>query len=388
METPGFIMNDEFMEVFKSCETHRQRSILLQMTISFLETGLEPEIPKGLQDKWRFIHSSLVNSRAELNQNETTAKSDSIQVETETKSDSIQVETKTKSTSNTLSTIDRLSSIDNLSSITITSNEVIDSNDRDSDSNDSDSGSYFDDFDGPIPCYPSCEEMDEAWKEFVESQNQEFPNDGKVSCDVESEDEDEPQEPNLTKDDAPVGTPANSNEELLDLTGNRVLQRIWEKYRQNGRPVPYTRKEAEKELQIEAEQFYGATKYLVSIGALSCKKVVLSDGHSIYSYTPFAKSTQIARRQVVFPEINLKHSPDMRYGHVLKYYMEQPFNYDKSWSVDDLTENNLTSLNMLAKDLEKQQINGTPESYGNMLYKLINSLKNNCNLEPTPAHKN
>ena len=78
----------------------------------------------------------------------------------------------------------------------------------------------------------------------------------------------------------------------------------------------------------------------------------------------------------------------MRYGHVLKYYMEQPFNYDKSWSVDDLTENNLTSLNMLAKDLEKQQINGTPESYGNMLYKLIKSLKNNCNLEPTPAHKN
>ena len=386
MGQPSFIMNAEFMEVFKSCETHRQRSNLLQMTISFLETGLEPEIPKGLQDKWRFIHSSLVNSMAALNQNEATAKSNSIHVETEMKSNPIQVETEMKSTLNSLSTIDRLSSIDNLSSIT--SNKVIDSNDSDSNSNDSDSGSYFDDFDGPIPCYPSCEEMDEAWKEFVESQNQECPNDGKVSCDVESEDEDEPQEPNLTKDDAPVGTPANSNEELLDLTGNRVLQRIWKKYRQNGRPVPYTRKEAEKELQIEAEQFYGATKYLVSIGALSCKKVVLSDGHSIYSYTPFAKSTQIARRQVVFPKVHINNSPDIRYEHVLKYYIEQPFNYDKSWSKDDLTENNLTSLNMLAKDLEKQQIKGTPEDYGNKLYELIEELKNGCNLEPTPAHKN
>ena len=377
MGTPGFTMNDGFMDVFKSCETHRQRSVLLLATISYLETGIEPEIPKGLQDKWRFIHALLVYGGQKASQNEATAKSNSSLDETELKSNSSQVETELKSTLNALSTNDRLSSIDNLSSISTIVNEVIDrddSNDGDNDSDCNDSGSYHDDYDGAIPCYPTVEEMDEAWKEHDELLYQQRLN-TRVSCDVDSE-------------DASIVKQRYSNEELLDLAGNRVLQRIWAKYQQIGKPVSYTRKNAEKELQLEANQFYGATKYLVSIGALLCNKVVLADGHSIFSYTPLAKSTEIAKRQVVLPEVNIKQLHDIRLEHVLKYYKEHPFNYDESWGNDDLIENNIISLNMLAQDLEKQQIKGTPEDYGDMLFILIGKMKRDLNLEPAPANKN
>ena len=311
----SFIFNDDLQEVLKSCESHRQRSILLLAIFEFCNTGIEPEIPKGLTDKWRYVHALLQGNFSHCgNSFETVVKTISNQIETEPK----RFENKSKSFSDDYSTIVNYNNDSDSIDSDRNDNDRIDGDnddiDSEEDSNDEEYNDSDDDWFPSIECTTAQqditeEEIQEAWKDMSQSAPQhgievslntkpfnidDYKDMGNRCNASEEEIREAWKEISATTVNTSVAVQESSqvkstySTQELEKAGGLVYQRIWDKYQRIGKPVSYTRNNAEQDLQMATALFYDAIAYLSSIGSITCKKVKMADGRIINSITPLA----------------------------------------------------------------------------------------------------
>ena len=388
MEKPSFFkMFDSYIETIRSCETHKDRSMLVLAMFDFWETGIAPDIPKKLQDKWRFIYQFMSISRTkayaalerngEKNEENTTKSAENtlgFQKKTNnTRSDSQQVSNSLcAQTSHNVST----NRIENKEKKNIEKDSTIGIEDR-----------TIDDRIARMGMTTSTNEMDEFYEalEIVHHQSGQESNplsqssstqsnppmaqwgmvgypDGSIDWgDVhkalhhQSDQESSPiSNPNPCSSSNPcscldttqsktTGNPGQSKkytDDELDAAGAKILERIVTLYREQRRAVPYTKTKASEELGLDSTLFYKAINRLEATNQLHKEKVKLKDGNEINSFTPMAVPS--THQQKV---LSSNYRPDYNstppvYTHYSMYYKNAPFFYDASWDKETFMKRN------------------------------------------------
>lgn len=373
MQKPTFFkFFDNYVELFRACETHKDRSILLLAMFDYWDNGTNPELPKRLQDKWRFLYLSLKTSRknayAALERNggndeekssETVESSSSFQPKTQNnRSDNQQVNKNVcAQTAHDVSTY-RIKNKEE--------KNIENDNDRSIGDSDRSMGSisdFPDEWDEVMDMLHSQPDDDEFYHNpsaytnpspspssnpssnpNPESSSNSYPNPSPKSCFCSCSNQ------STTQSNQPESQfkPESLTNTELDEVGARILERIVSLYKEHKRAVSYTHATAERELGVAKVQFYQAIKHLEATDQLHKEKVPMQDGKVVNYYTP-AKVTSLPSKKVL-PHF---HSPEGSpfVFHVVHYFMEHPFLYDPSWDKEQFLANNKIQLEVACQEL-------------------------------------
>lgn len=141
-----------------------------------------------------------------------------------------------------------------------------------------------------------------------------------------------------------VGNTGNDIEHQSEL----ILARIVEKYTNIGKPVSYTFAKAQEELNMPKDVFYKVIHNLTETGKLECKKVTLTDGREINSFTP---KVQSSTRRYVLPRNYVEGSISFAESCVYDFFLIHPFYYNHSWDQKTFINSNRIPLAAAYKEL-------------------------------------
>lgn len=376
---------DGYIDTLRNCETHKDRSILLMAMFDFWESGVEPTIPKKLQDKWRFLYNSLKQSRIKSYQKlgedleETNMESSGNQPVTAAKTKEAEIDNQRDSQILCPQTAQSSSTYRIESKNKNKENRI----DRDSDST-----IQYEEEELYPHLHPLQVSLDEEWKEVCETQRQEYgyteviePEVKELSSRSSNTDTNTIEYEQPTYPQQPV-KPSYSNEEL-ETAGGLILQRITQRYQQIGKPVPYTRVDAERDLDMDASLFYAAVRKLAYDDKVTVRSVQMSDGKTINSYTPKGITTAVESNQVVLPSKFLKNEwSNYTHYNLCEYFKVHPFKYDHAWNYDTFAAMN---VGVMQKAREEQpDVSLRPNRYVELLWGFIQEYWDRLRLEPVP----
>lgn len=347
---------DNYVELLRTCETHKDRSLLLLAMFDYWDNGTSPELPKRLQDKWRFLHLSMKTSRknayAALERNgENTEENFSEIVETplafqpkkqNKASDNQQVN------ENTCARPAHEVSTYRIKNIEEKNREY--ENDRSIGKNDRSIGEEYpemtnysngdDELDyvlKMIHSQPIDDKSSPYTNPSLKSYPESSPSPKSCSCSNQSESQYKPE--SHTKDE-------------LESTGAKVLERIVSLYRVHKRPVSYTWKKAGEELGVSKTMFFQVIRHLEATNQLHTEKYQLQEGIVVNTYTPTAVPTT-PKLKLLGPDCILDYSknPSVALTHYCLYFKDHPFLYDDSWGMSQFWTENATVIDSYLEDL-------------------------------------
>ena len=404
------------METFRSCKTHKDRSILLMAMLDFWDTGIVPEIPKHLSDKWRFIHHALALSRVKsyeklreiaekTGQKKSTSSSYVVPKSSESHIDNQQdTPNHCPVTSQPLSTY-RIE------------NKRIKNKENDNDNIECiDSKCTMDNNPGfSSSSCPSCSpylniDIDAEWKEVCDTINRErggfIENDGSedivpavkpiqpsitssLSSTNASKETPVSTHPDDTQHTFPHGTETPNTRFVqaeIETSAARVLEGIKSKYRQYATPVRFTYVDAESVLGLNKELFYKAIKYLVSNGSITCTKTTAPDGKTVNRFTP----TSMDIDGPVSDQVILVHPtraitwPSFAYYNICSFFENTPFYYQKDWDYETFAQHNVAQIQLAEEQMPG--LSNRPGAYCQELWGIIKFFEKN-NFEIRPYHE-
>ena len=339
----------------------------------YWENGTIPCFPKKLQDKWRFLYNSLKQSRSKAYAKLGETPEEIEQELTDHSSDSSSKQTKNISDNQGVNSNLCPQSKHNLSTNRIENKEEKNKNDNYSysDSINHRGNTIKDEDHHYIPPY------DDDWKEIMEQQQDKrrtlnssshqpslspsILQDGHRGTSPGTDRAPSQPSPSIPRDAHRVATSANDgapsqpSTPIVGNTGNDIehqseliLSRIVDKYTNIGKPVSYTYSNAQQELNMPKDVFYKVINHLTETGKLECKKVVLTDGREINSFTPKVKSST---RRFLLPRNYIQASISLAESTVYEYFQKHPFYYDPSWDQKTFLNSNRIPLAAAYKEL-------------------------------------
>lgn len=353
---------DGYIDTLRNCETHKDRSILLMAMFDFWESGVEPTIPKKLQDKWRFLYNSLKQSRIKSyqklgedleetnmesggNQPVTAAKTKETVVENQRDSQILCPQTAQSSSTNRIKNTNKEQRIegigigiveeDKTNTNTINFNAVLDEDWKEA----TKVMLSSDDTSGERELILSNTPNTYTHTNTCSSFNTSSPIDTSTLRTKEG-----------TEQNIPQQFSRYSKEEVSNAEA-KILERIQDKYRRIGRPVSYTRAMAADELNICSELFYLAIDNLVASGELLRGKYTTQDGTTINSFIPKTLSTLSCDMYVLPSWVKTGREEDAQ---ALKYFQTHPFQYDKAWDIKETISHNWNLFERSFVDLSKK----------------------------------
>ena len=409
-----FKFYDGYMETLRTCETHKDRSTLILGMIDYWEKGETPNIPKKLQDKWRFLYNSLKSSRrnAYAKLGETIAEKEKEILGYSSESSGIEVKNSIDKQSvkpNSYAQPGHAESTYRVENSELKKKKVKNKTEvkrikEDSDSTDGDRHNYpypHDPYDEiwkeiveeerleangtfnaptdhqPLPSPYPHDPFDEVWKETVEEERLKAnrtlnaPTPHKPSPSVvsggntNSSTTNNNRLPSIFNTVSAGGTSSGSQtsqsgssnlstvNEDTKRTSEEVYRRILRKYRIEGKPVSYTRIMAFEELGIERDVFYDAVRYLQMTGRLSIEKAKMPDGKTINSFTPLFDKTHTPSRRVPRSVFDSLGTEGYYYSIMFKYFDEHPFYRNPAWTLDECLISNKDYIDTAYSILQK-----------------------------------
>lgn len=338
---------DGYSETFRACETHKDRSILLLAMLDYWEFGTIPQLPKKLQDKWRFLHKALEASRknayAAIGRNGENKEENSSEI-VETPSAFQPKKQSNVSDNQQVNENTCAQTVHNVSTYRIKNIEEK-NKEKDSDRSIGDSDKSM----GSLNGFP--DEWDEVMAMLHSRPDEESypnPNPSPKSCFCSCSNQPTTQS---NPSESQSKSESQTNKELGEV-GARILERIASLYKEHGRAVSYTHVVAEKELGVEKTLFYQAIKYLEATNQLHKEKVPLQDGKVVNYYTPTIIPAT-PKMKVLGPDCILRYTDKtpVALTHYSLYFKEHPFLYDDSWNMSQFLDKNAFVIDAALKDL-------------------------------------